>query len=158
MRLPPFSSLVALEAAARHRSYSRAAQGLFAMTHGAVSQQVRKLEEELGGQLFARRGNQMEPTATGRGAGRPGRRGHGRAAPGRRHRPSRRQRPDRPVRRPSLRHQLAVAPAGAAVGRDGRAGPRPSGSRTASPTWPPTASTSPCATASAPGRAWSRSG
>ena len=64
MRLPPFSSLVALEAAARHRSYSRAAAELF-VTHGAVSQQVRKLEEELGVQLFARRGNQMEPTATG---------------------------------------------------------------------------------------------
>lgn len=64
MRLPPFSSLVALEAAARHRSYSRAAQELF-VTHGAVSQQIRKLEEELGVQLFTRRGNQMEPTATG---------------------------------------------------------------------------------------------
>jgi len=64
MRLPPFSSLVALEAAARHKSYSRAAAELF-VTHGAVSQQVRKLEEELGVQLFARRGNQMEPTATG---------------------------------------------------------------------------------------------
>lgn len=64
MRLPPFSSLVALEAAARHRSYSRAADELF-VTHGAVSQQVRKLEDELGVQLFARRGNQMEPTPTG---------------------------------------------------------------------------------------------
>jgi LysR family glycine cleavage system transcriptional activator len=64
MRLPPFSSLVALEAAARHRSYSRAADELF-VTHGAVSQQVRKLEEELGVQLFARRGNQMEPTPVG---------------------------------------------------------------------------------------------
>ncbi|UAL12986.1 LysR substrate-binding domain-containing protein [Caulobacter segnis] len=64
MRLPPFSSLVALEAAARHKSYSRAAEELF-VTHGAVSQQVRKLEEELGVQLFTRRGNQMEPTATG---------------------------------------------------------------------------------------------
>lgn len=64
MRLPPFSSLVALEAAARHRSYSRAADELF-VTHGAVSQQVRKLEDELGVQLFVRRGNQMEPTPTG---------------------------------------------------------------------------------------------
>lgn len=64
MRLPPFSSLVALEAAARHKSYSRAADELF-VTHGAVSQQVRKLEEELGVQLFTRRGNQMEPTPTG---------------------------------------------------------------------------------------------
>lgn len=64
MRLPPFSTLTALEAAARHRSYSRAAQELF-VTHGAVSQQIRKLEDELGVRLFVRRGNSMEPTATG---------------------------------------------------------------------------------------------
>lgn len=60
-RLPPFSSLRALEAAARHESYSRAADELF-VTHGAVSQQIRKLEAELGLCLFIRRGNAMEPT------------------------------------------------------------------------------------------------
>ena len=64
MRLPPFSTLTALEAAARHRSYSRAADELF-VTHGAVSQQIRKLEDELGVRLFLRQGNRMEPTATG---------------------------------------------------------------------------------------------
>ncbi len=64
MRLPPFPALTALEAAARHRSYSRAADELF-VTHGAVSQQIRKLEDELGVRLFVRRGNMMEPTATG---------------------------------------------------------------------------------------------
>lgn len=51
----------ALEAAARHRSYSRAAREL-AVTHGAVSQQIRRLEAELGARLFERRGNAMIPT------------------------------------------------------------------------------------------------
>lgn len=60
-RLPPFIALRALEAAARHRSYSRAADEL-AVTHGAVSQQIRRLEEELGVTLFIRQGNQMIPT------------------------------------------------------------------------------------------------
>jgi LysR family glycine cleavage system transcriptional activator len=60
-RLPPFFALRALEAAARHRSYSRAADEL-AVTHGAVSQQIRKLEAELGARLFNRQGNAMIPT------------------------------------------------------------------------------------------------
>lgn len=62
VRLPPFFALRALEAAARHRSYSRAAQEL-AVTHGAVSQQIRRLEAELGARLFERRGNAMIPTS-----------------------------------------------------------------------------------------------
>lgn len=62
VRVPPFFALRALEAAARHRSYSRAAEEL-SVTHGAVSQQIRKLEEELGARLFERRGNTMIPTA-----------------------------------------------------------------------------------------------
>jgi LysR family glycine cleavage system transcriptional activator len=60
-RLPPFFALRALEAAARHKSYSRAADEL-AVTHGAVSQQIRKLEGELGARLFERQGNQMIAT------------------------------------------------------------------------------------------------
>jgi len=60
-RLPPFFALRALEAAARHRSYSRAAEEL-SVTHGAVSQQIRRLEAELGARLFERRGNAMHPT------------------------------------------------------------------------------------------------
>jgi LysR family glycine cleavage system transcriptional activator len=62
VRLPPFFALRALEAAARHKSYSRAAEEL-SVTHGAVSQQIRKLEDELGARLFERRGNAMIPTA-----------------------------------------------------------------------------------------------
>ena len=60
-RLPAFFALRALEAAARHRSYSRAAEEL-AVTHGAISQQIRKLEAELGARLFRRQGNSMIPT------------------------------------------------------------------------------------------------
>ena len=60
-RLPTFFALRALEAAARHRSYSRAAAEL-TVTHGAVSQQIRRLEAELGARLFSRQGNQMVPT------------------------------------------------------------------------------------------------
>lgn len=61
VRIPAFFALRALEAAARRRSYSRAAEEL-SVTHGAVSQQIRKLEAELGAQLFARQGNSMIPT------------------------------------------------------------------------------------------------
>ncbi len=60
-RLPPFMALRALEAAARHQSYSRAAEELH-VTHGAVSHQIRRLEAELGAALFHRRGNAMEPS------------------------------------------------------------------------------------------------
>jgi LysR family glycine cleavage system transcriptional activator len=58
--LPPMAAFRALEAAVRHHSYSRAADELN-VTHGAVSQQIRRLEEELGVPLFQRRGNGMEP-------------------------------------------------------------------------------------------------
>jgi len=60
-RLPPFFALRALEAAARHQSYSGAAVEL-SVTHGAVSQQIRRLEDELCAKLFERRGNAMIPT------------------------------------------------------------------------------------------------
>lgn len=60
-RLPPFIALRALEAAARHRSYSKAAAELN-VTHGAISQQIRRLEEEFGARLFLREGNDMAPT------------------------------------------------------------------------------------------------
>jgi LysR family glycine cleavage system transcriptional activator len=59
-RLPPYFALRALEAAARLHSYSAAAKEL-AVTHGAVSQQIRRLEAELGAQLFRRQGNSMIP-------------------------------------------------------------------------------------------------
>jgi LysR family glycine cleavage system transcriptional activator len=50
-----------LEAAARKRSYSAAAREL-AVSQGAVSQQIRKLEAEFGTRLFFRAGNAMIPS------------------------------------------------------------------------------------------------
>jgi LysR family glycine cleavage system transcriptional activator len=62
VRLPPLQTLRALEAAVRHRSYSKAAQELN-LTHGAISHQMRRLEQDLGASLFNRSGNAMLPTA-----------------------------------------------------------------------------------------------
>jgi LysR family glycine cleavage system transcriptional activator len=64
-RLPPLSSLRPFEAAARLESFSRAADELH-LTHGAVSHQVRALEEHLGCALFARHGKRVALTAAGR--------------------------------------------------------------------------------------------
>ncbi|PLZ03467.1 XRE family transcriptional regulator [Burkholderia sp. WAC0059] len=63
--LPPLNALRAFEAAARHESFSRAADELF-VTHGAVSHQIRALESELGVALFARDGKRVRLTGTGR--------------------------------------------------------------------------------------------
>lgn len=52
-RLPPLNALRAFEAAARHGSFSKAAQEL-RVTDSAVSQQVRTLEKYLGTRLFKR--------------------------------------------------------------------------------------------------------
>ncbi len=54
-RLPPLSALRPFEAAARLESFSRAAEELH-LTHGAVSRQVRALEEHVGAALFLRHG------------------------------------------------------------------------------------------------------
>jgi LysR family glycine cleavage system transcriptional activator len=52
-RLPPLNALRAFVAAARHLSFSRAAEELF-VTPAAVSQQVKLLEDHLGHVLFRR--------------------------------------------------------------------------------------------------------
>ena len=52
-RLPSITALAAFESAARHLNFRRAADELH-LTQGAVSQQVRQLEEQLGVALFAR--------------------------------------------------------------------------------------------------------
>jgi len=64
-RLPPLATLRPFEAAARLESFTRAAAELH-LTHGAVSHQVRALEEHLGTPLFARHGKRVTLTAAGR--------------------------------------------------------------------------------------------
>jgi len=53
-QLPPLELLLAFEAAARHLSFTKAAEELF-LTQSAVSRQIQALEESVGGKLFERR-------------------------------------------------------------------------------------------------------
>lgn len=64
-KLPPFAAVRAFEAAARHFSYTRAAEEL-CLSPSAVSHQVRALEEFLDTKLFERRNNKMRLTQTGK--------------------------------------------------------------------------------------------
>ncbi len=57
-RLPPLSALRVFEAAARHESFKQAAEELF-VTPGAVSQQIRLLEDHVGVELFVRDGRRV---------------------------------------------------------------------------------------------------
>ena len=63
-QLPLLNALRTFEAAARHESFSRAADELF-VTHGAVSHQIRALEDELGTPLFSREGKRVRLTDVG---------------------------------------------------------------------------------------------
>jgi DNA-binding transcriptional LysR family regulator len=62
--LPPLNALRAFEAAARLNSVSQAADELH-VTHGAVSRQVRLLEEHLGVALFSKEGRGLKLTDSG---------------------------------------------------------------------------------------------
>jgi LysR family glycine cleavage system transcriptional activator len=66
-RLPPLNALVVFEAAARHLSFTRAADSLH-VTQAAVSHQIKALEEWLGVALFHRvgRGKGLALTESGR--------------------------------------------------------------------------------------------
>ena len=64
-RLPSLNALKAFEAAARHESFTRAAEEL-AVTQGAVSHQVKALEQELGLRLFLRERQRLRLTGAGR--------------------------------------------------------------------------------------------
>ncbi len=64
MSLPSLQTLRAFEAAARLKSYSKAAEVL-GLTHGAVSHRIRELEQRLGVTLFRRTGNTMQLTPDG---------------------------------------------------------------------------------------------
>lgn len=63
-RLPPLNALRAFEVSARLGSFTLAGKELH-VTHGAISQQVRILEEALRVALFFRRGNRIELTKEG---------------------------------------------------------------------------------------------
>ncbi|HEX2115501.1 MAG TPA: transcriptional regulator GcvA [Alphaproteobacteria bacterium] len=64
-RLPPLNAIKAFEAAARHESFTRAAEEL-CVTQGAVSHQVKGLEAELGIKLFNRERQRLIITDAGR--------------------------------------------------------------------------------------------
>ncbi len=62
--LPPLSAIRVFESAARHASFTRAAEEL-GMTQAAVSYQIRILEERVGAPLFLRRPRQVVLTELG---------------------------------------------------------------------------------------------
>ena len=64
-RLPPLNAIKAFEAAARLGSFTRAAEELN-VTHGAISRQIRLLEDWLGIRLFLRTSRNAVPTQTGK--------------------------------------------------------------------------------------------
>ena len=63
--IPSLSALRAFEAAARLESFSGAARALN-VTHAAIAQHVRALEDEFGETLMERQGRNMVPTPAGR--------------------------------------------------------------------------------------------
>jgi LysR family glycine cleavage system transcriptional activator len=64
VRFPPIAALRALEAAARHLSYTRAAEELH-VTQSAISHQIKHAEELWGFKLFERRGRRLVLTEAG---------------------------------------------------------------------------------------------
>src|SRR4051812_9284253 len=66
-RLLPLNALRAFESAARLLSFSRAAEEL-SVTPGAVSQQIRLLEDHVGGPLFVREARGLQLTEAGQAA------------------------------------------------------------------------------------------
>jgi LysR family glycine cleavage system transcriptional activator len=66
-RLPPLNSLRAFEAAARHLSFTKAADELH-VTPAAISHQIRALEEHCGAPLFRRLTRALVLTETGQAA------------------------------------------------------------------------------------------
>ncbi len=63
--LPPLDTFRFFEAAARHLNFTHAAEEMH-VTHGAVSQRIKRLEEHLGMSLFRRSGRRMLLTDEGR--------------------------------------------------------------------------------------------
>ncbi|MBX2867350.1 MAG: transcriptional regulator GcvA [Acidiferrobacterales bacterium] len=65
--LPPLNALKAFEAAGRHLSFSKAAEEL-SVTPGAISHQIKLLEEQLGVSLFRRLTRSLRLTEAGQAA------------------------------------------------------------------------------------------
>ena len=63
-QLPPLKALRAFESAARHQSFTKAAQEL-SLTQGAISYQIKQLEEKLNASLFHRNIRQVTLTKAG---------------------------------------------------------------------------------------------
>ena len=63
--LPSLNAVRMFEAAAQHRNFTRAAEQLF-VTQGAVSRQIKRLEQDLHQMLFHRDGPKLELTDAGR--------------------------------------------------------------------------------------------
>src|SRR6516225_9694208 len=64
-QLPPLNALRSFDAAARYESFTRAAEELH-VTQGAISQQVKALETQLGVKLFIRERQRLTITQAGR--------------------------------------------------------------------------------------------
>lgn len=62
--LPPLKSLIAFTAAARHLSFTKASQDLH-VTQGAISRQIKHLEDYLGQALFIRDNRSLKLTSVG---------------------------------------------------------------------------------------------
>lgn len=63
-KLPPMTTLIAFEAAFRHRNFTRAATEL-RLTQASISRLIRQLEENLSTRLFDRGRRDVTPTAAG---------------------------------------------------------------------------------------------
>src|SRR6185369_13382228 len=64
VRPPSLRSIAALEAAARHQSFTKAAAELN-LTPGAISHAIRALEQRVGSELFVRSGRRVALTEAG---------------------------------------------------------------------------------------------
>ncbi|WP_420954764.1 LysR family transcriptional regulator [Burkholderia gladioli] len=64
-RLPPLNALRSFEAAGRLKSLAKAADEL-CVTHSAITQQIRVLEDYLGQKLFERKGRSLQMTPRAR--------------------------------------------------------------------------------------------
>ena len=120
LTLPSLNGLRAFEAAARHLSFTRAADELN-VTQTAISHLIRRLEEQLGIPLFVRRNRALELTREARGLSARGARcvrgpapRDGTAAPPRARRAAHRQ------HHRLARRQMAGHPRGRVPGRQSR--------------------------------------